>query len=89
MAKQEMNLNNDVTKFLDDLNHSLRNEIEELRQTILSADIDLSENGPNYSHDTNDRITMRINPPKQLQLIFHRGAKVKVQPKDRFIKDKT
>lgn len=87
-----MNLNNGVTKFLDDLNHPLRNEIEELRQIILSAHIDLSENvkwnGPNYSHDINDRITMRINPPKQLQLIFHRGAKVKVQPKDRLIKDK-
>ena len=93
MAKQKINLNNEVTKFLDDLNHPLRNEIEQLRLTILSADSGLTENikwnGPNYCFDNNDRITMRIQPPKQVQLIFHRGAKVKVQPKGRLVKDES
>lgn len=30
---------------------------------------------------------MRIHPPKQLQLIFHRGAKVKAQPEHNLIQD--
>lgn len=44
-------------------------------------------NGPNYSLFGEDRITMRINPPKQVQVVLHRGAKVKEQPKERLIKD--
>ncbi len=44
-------------------------------------------NGPSYHFNNSDRITMRIQPPKQVQLIFHRGAKVQEQPKDKIIKD--
>lgn len=46
-------------------------------------------NGPNYCFCGEDRITMRIHPPKQIQLIFHRVAKVKSQPQNRLIQDKT
>ena len=80
MAKQKVILNHKVTKFLDGLSHPFRKEIEQLRLYILSGDIRLEENikwnGPNYYLYNNDRITMRIHPPKQIQLIFHRGAKV-------------
>lgn len=93
MAMQKINLNSEVTTFLDNLNHPLRKEIEQLRLNILSAYTGLTENikwnGPNYSFDNNDRITMRIQPPKQVQLIFHRGAKVQKQPKDKLINDDT
>tara|TARA_R110000796_G_scaffold67449_2_gene154640 strand:- start:66749 stop:67144 length:396 start_codon:yes stop_codon:yes gene_type:complete len=82
-------LNQNVTKFLNALNHPLRNEIEELRKIILEAENALVENikwnGPNYSINNEDRITLKIQPPKQLQLIFHRGAKVKEQPKQKII----
>lgn len=81
----------DVTKFLDELNHPFRDEIEQLRLIILGANQHLTENikwnGPNYSIHSGDRITMRIQPPKQVQLIFHRGVKVKEQPKDRLINE--
>lgn len=91
MEKQKINLNSEVTTFLDNLNHPLRKEIEQLRLNILSANTGLTENikwnGPNYCFDNNDRITMRIQPPKQVQLIFHRGAKVQKQPKDKLIND--
>jgi hypothetical protein len=91
MAKQKNDLSNEVTKFLDDLNHPFRKEIEQLRVNILEANNELIENikwnGPNYSFKDDDRITMRIQPPKQIQLIFHRGAKVQKQPKDKLIKD--
>ena len=91
MADKRTSLNPEVTAFLDALDHPFRKEIEQLRQYILSADNDLTENikwnGPNYSFGNNDRITMKIQPPKQVQLIFHRGAKNQAQPKDKLIKD--
>ena len=91
MEKQQIHLNTEVTALLDALNPPFRNEIELLRQLILSTDSGLTEsikwNGPNYCFDHEDRITMRVQAPKQLQLIFHRGAKVKEQPKDKLIND--
>ncbi|MCE6992666.1 DUF1801 domain-containing protein [Dyadobacter sp. CY323] len=85
--------NEKVTKFLDDLNHPFRSEIERLRALILGTEVGLSENikwnGPNYSFGEEDRITMKILPPKVIQLIFHRGAKVKEQPGDRLISDQS
>lgn len=94
MAKQKINLNSEVTAFLDELNHPFRKEIEQLRNCILSANPYLTENlkwnGPNYCIDKEDRITMRIQPPtKQVQLIFHRGAKKQPQPKERLITNKS
>lgn len=86
-----MPLNNDVTEFLDALHHPLRQEIEALRFIILQANASLEENikwnGPNYSVGAEDRVTMRIQPPKQIQVVFHRGAKVKEQPKERLVQD--
>ncbi len=62
-----------------------------LRGFILEAVPGLEENikwnGPNYSFDGEDRITMKINPPIQVQLIFHRGAKVKALPAKNLIDD--
>lgn len=91
MNNQKVNLNSEVTKFLNDLNHPFRKEIEQLREIILGAANGLTENikwnGPNYHVDNSDRITMKIQPPKQVQLIFHRGAKVKEQPQDKLIND--
>jgi hypothetical protein len=94
MAKQIINLSSEVTDFLDELNHPFRLEIEQLRNCILTANKDLTENikwnGPNYCFDNEDRITMRVQPPtKQVQLIFHRGAKKQEQPKDKLIDNKS
>lgn len=94
MAKQKINLNTEVTDFLDEQKHPFRKEIEQLRNYILSANAALTENikwnGPNYCFDDADRITMRIQPPtKQVQLIFHRGASKQTQPKDKLISNKS
>ena len=82
-------LSSEVSEFLDGLNHPFRKEIEKLRLIIINATNDLTENikwnGPNYCYGEADRITMRIQPPKQVQLIFHRGAKKQEQPKERII----
>lgn len=85
------NLNSEVTKFLDNFNPLLRDEIDYLRNIIMSTDLSLIEsikwNGPNYSINGEDRITIRINSPKQIQIIFHRGAKVQEQPPEKIIND--
>lgn len=82
-----------VTEFLDGLNHPLRAEIELLRNIIMKSEDGLSENikwnGPNYSFEDQDRVTMKIQPPKQIQLIFHRGAKKVDQPKTKLIDTNT
>ena len=84
-----MPLNAEVTYFLDQQNHPLRSLIDAIRSFIIYAEPTLSENikwnGPNFSCEGQDRITVKINPPKQIQLIFHRGAKVLEQPKDKLI----
>lgn len=94
MTKETINLSIEVTDFLNKLNHPFIKEIEQLRICILSAHKNLTENikwnGPNYCFDNEDRITMRIQPPtKQAQLIFHRGAKKQIQPKDKLISNKS
>jgi hypothetical protein len=94
MAKENINLNIQVTVFLDQQEHPFRKEIELLRNCILKANIKLTENikwnGPNYCYDNEDRITMRIHPPKeQAQLIFHRGPKKQNQPDDKIIDNKS
>jgi len=94
MANKTVVLNSDVTNLLDKLKHPFREEIEQLRNCILSANTDLMENikwnGPNYCFDNEDRITMRVQPPtKQVQLIFHRGAKKQAQTKDKLISNKS
>ena len=94
MTKQTINLNTEVTALLEELNHPFINEIELLRICILKANSNLEENikwnGPNYCFDNEDRITMRVQPPtKQVQLIFHRGAKKQMQPEDKLIPNKS
>lgn len=82
-------MNKDVTAYLDSLNHPLRKEIEEIRKIILGANDALEENikwnGPNYRVGVNDRVSLRVLPPKQIMIIFHRGAKVLEQPKERIL----
>jgi hypothetical protein len=94
MEKQTIDLSIQVTALLDNLKHPFRTEIELVRNYILSADQNLTENikwnGPNYCFENEDRITMRVQPPtKQIQLIFHRGAKKLEQPKDKLIANKS
>ncbi len=90
-----INKSKEVTQFLSELNHPMILEIEELRHIIISANNQLTENikwnGPNYCFESEDRITMRIQPitNKQVQLIFHRGAKKQAQPKEKIIEDKS
>lgn len=68
-----------VTRLVEDARHPLADAIARLRQLILDSDKRLIEsvkwNGPNYSVEGQDRITLRLHPPRQIQMILHRGAK--------------
>lgn len=90
-VKLKDNIENEVDAFLKDLKHPLIKEIEILRAIILNADSLLEENvkwnGPNFFYKGADRISMRIHPATQLQLILHRGAKVLAPLKEKLIED--
>ena len=70
-----------VDRFLAELEHPLKAEIERVRAIILAADPEITERikwkAPSFCYRGDDRVTMRLHPSTRLQLIFHRGAKVK------------
>jgi hypothetical protein len=82
-------LNQEVSTFLNELNHPLREEIELLRNIILNSNKTLTENikwnAPNYAVGENDRVTLKINPPKNILIILHRGAKVQAMPTQKLV----
>lgn len=82
-------MNQEVSNTLATLSHPLISEIQLLRKIVLSVNEEIIENykwnGPNYTFKNEDRITMRIHPPKKLQLIFHRGAKKLMMPTNKLI----
>jgi uncharacterized protein YdhG (YjbR/CyaY superfamily) len=63
MSKQEASKNDEVTQFLDKLDHPMKEETEQLRRDIRSAIAGLSENlkwnGPNYCFQGADRMEGR------------------------------
>jgi len=70
-----------VEQFMQALDHPLKAEIEAIRSLVKGANVSLTEqikwNAPSYGLDGDDRITLKLHPPRHIQLVFHRGAKVK------------
>lgn len=82
-----MSLNADVSALVDALKHPMAKEITALRKLVLSAHPGLAENvkwnSPNFAVGEEDRITLRIQPIKHIQVVFHHGARsgtVKTKP---------
>jgi hypothetical protein len=71
----------EVDSFLATLEHPSKAEIERVRAIVLAADPEITERikwkAPSFCYRGDDRVTMRLHPSTRLQLIFHRGAKVK------------
>jgi hypothetical protein len=89
-----MAMNQEVTTFLESLCHPFRQEIEMIREYILQAHPGLQEvlkwNAPSFKYQEIDCITLQIMPPKaQVQIVFHRGAKVQEMPAQHFIQDES
>ena len=71
----------EVDQFLTTLNHPLKAVVLHVRTLILAADAAITEHikwkAPSFCYRGDDRVTMRLYPPEQIQLVFHRGVKVK------------
>jgi hypothetical protein len=63
-----------------------------VRAIILESDEQITEqikwNAPSFGYRGEDRVTFRLHPPDRIQLVFHRGAKMK-DSKDFKFKDDT
>ena len=70
-----------VEILLKNLDHPLKREIEEVRKIILGANEAITEqvkwNAPSFCYKGDDRITFNFHKKDLIQLIFHRGARVK------------
>lgn len=73
-----------VAQFLDALDHPHADGIALLRRLILGVDARISEdikwNAPSFKVDDHFA-TFKLHPPKHIQLVLHRGAKVKPDAK--------
>jgi Domain of unknown function (DU1801) len=70
-----------VEDYLATTEHARMDEIVVLRAAILKSSKGITEhikwNAPSFCWKGEDRVTMRLHPKDRLELIFHRGAKVK------------
>lgn len=80
-ANSKASTSAEVDSFLKMLKHPLKAEVEALRAIILGADKQITEhikwNAPSFRYNGEDRATMNLHSQDCVQLIFHRGAKVK------------
>ncbi|MFE0107466.1 DUF1801 domain-containing protein [Streptomyces sp. NPDC059009] len=74
------NQNPKVDQFMETVEHPQKEAVAYLRAAVLKAEPGLTEqvkwNAPSFCHDGVDRVTFQLKA-KDVQLIFHRGAKVK------------
>ncbi|WP_433370324.1 DUF1801 domain-containing protein [Streptosporangium sp. CA-115845] len=91
--RQVQNKSGEVDRFMTALDHPLKAGVEQLRSAILASNTDISEhvkwNAPSFRYDGEDRVTFRLRPGDRLQLIFHRGAKVRADSAEFAFQDPT
>jgi hypothetical protein len=70
-----------VVEYMNNLEHPLKKEIEEVRTIILSTNKQISEhikwNAPSFCFKNQDRVTFNLSGKGFFRLVFHCGAKVK------------
>ena len=70
--------NPDIDAFLAGLDHPLSDVIEALRALILEVEPALEEsvkwNAPSYARAGTDLLTLKLFPPRAVQLVLHRGV---------------
>lgn len=78
---RRINQTEEVDQYLHTLEHPLKAEIEQVRSIILGANEGITEhikwNAPSFCYQGEDRVTFNLRPQNRIQLIFHRGAKVR------------
>ena len=91
IKKTKLTGTQEVELYIEETDHPLKNEIIALRKIILALDSDITEhikwNAPSFCVNGEDRFTFKLNSPQAVDIVFHRGAKVKVMPEGRLIED--
>lgn len=81
MSSMNLSGHQQVVEYMNNLEHPLKKEIEEVRKIILSADPRLTEhikwNAPSFCFENEDRVTFNLHGRGYFRLVFHCGAKVK------------
>lgn len=75
-------MNEAVSEFVEQLDSPVKEMVSLIREAILESNGEISEqikwNAPSFSYAGDDRVTFRLKTKDgSVQLIFHRGAKVK------------
>jgi uncharacterized protein YdhG (YjbR/CyaY superfamily) len=87
------NRSQEVDRFMSGLHHPLKEGVEQLRTAILDSNDQITEhikwNAPSFRYAGEDRVTFRLYPEDRVQLIFHRGAKVRSDAGDFAFEDHT
>jgi hypothetical protein len=87
------NRSREVDRFMEGLHHPLKNGVERLRAAILDSNDQITEHikwkAPSFRYADEDRVTFRLYPEDRVQLIFHRGAKVRSDAADFAFDDHT
>jgi hypothetical protein len=82
-----------VDQFMTQLKHPHKDAIEQIRAVVLASHKQVTEqikwNAPSFGLSGEDRITFRLDAKNGVQLIFHRGAKVRKDNKSFEFKDST
>jgi hypothetical protein len=80
-GKLMSNRSPEVDRFMEGLDHPMKEDIEQLRAAILDSDDRITEHikwkAPSFCYAGEDRVTFRLYPAEHAQLVFHRGAKLK------------
>lgn len=80
-AKKVTKTANEVDAFVATVDEAWRAKVDKLRAAILASDPGVTERikwrAPSFCYAGDDRVTFRFPPKGGVQLIFHRGAKVK------------
>jgi hypothetical protein len=83
----------EVAEFLQELEHPMKDGILKLRDAILASDDQITDhikwNAPSFCYHGDDRVTFRLQPGDRLQLVFHRGARVRDDSADFVFEDAT
>jgi hypothetical protein len=79
--RQMPNQAGEVDRYMKTLDHALKDGVQQLRLAILSSNEQITEHvkwkAPSFCYNGEDRVTFRLQPGDRIQLIFHRGAKVR------------
>ncbi|MGE8207329.1 DUF1801 domain-containing protein [Heyndrickxia sp. NPDC080065] len=78
---KQLSVPEQMEEFMNNLEHPLKEEIEEVRNIILSTNDKITEhikwNAPSYCYEGEDRITFNLYGKGFFRLVFHCGAKIK------------